>query len=226
MSSLGAWLLRSAAQLLEPREREAVLGDLAEAGTGMGLSLWEVFGLVARRQLSLWKSWRPWLAAFGLAFPGSLVLMGYSVSVSRGYQQLLDPGGLLTGQTVWLVCCNLLVLCGLAWSGGFVVGSLSRRTLWVSVAFSFAPCMFCLSRFNVACLSRMCLFLFLLPASWGLARGLRLVPIKRSSAMLLAVGVTALTIPFWDRGGAWIPNWALSWPAWYLVATGRRSDYN
>jgi hypothetical protein len=32
-----------------------------------------------------------------------------------------------------------------------------------------------------------------------------------------------LTIPTWSSGGAWIPNWALSWPAWFLVATARRT---
>jgi len=39
---------------------------------------------------------------------------------------------------------------------------------------------------------------------------------------VLAVALTALTIPTWSSKGAWIPNWALSWPAWYLVATAQR----
>jgi hypothetical protein len=47
--------------------------------------------------------------------------------------------------------------------------------------------------------------------------------IKRSSAVALAIAVTALTIPTWTSSGAWIPNWALSWPAWFLVATARRT---
>jgi hypothetical protein len=38
----------------------------------------------------------------------------------------------------------------------------------------------------------------------------------------LAAGLTVLTIPTWNTKGLWIPNWALSWPAWYLVATAER----
>jgi hypothetical protein len=68
----------------------------------------------------------------------------------------------------------------------------------------------------------MCLLLFLPAALWGVHRGLQVVRIQRRSAVVLAVGVTALTMPLWGSEGAWLPNWALSWPAWYLVATARR----
>jgi hypothetical protein len=122
-----------------------------------------------------------------------------------------------------LFLCNVLLLAAWSWTGGFVVGSVSRRTVWVSAALSFAPCVFCLERFRVESLSRLCLLLFLPAALWGVRRGLQIARIKRSSAIALAVAVTALTIPMWNSSGAWIPNWALSWPAWYLVATARRA---
>ena len=96
-------------------------------------------------------------------------------------------------------------------------------TVWVSAALSFAPCVVCLERFRVESLSRLCLLLFLPAAVWGVRRGLRIVQIKRGAAIALAMGVTALTVPLWGSSGAWIPNWALSWPAWYLVATARRN---
>lgn len=227
MTRIGWRLVDFVSQLLECNEREAVLGDLVEADESAWQGLLAVLGLVIRREAALWKNWRPWLAAFGLALPCTLLLMGFSVSISRAYQQFLDPTILkATGVTVnpgfWLLVCNVLLLAGWSWTGGFVMGSVSRRTVWVSIAFSFWPCMFCLARFRVESLSRFCLFLFLLPAIWGLWRGLRIPRIKLSSAIVLAVAVTALTIPTWGSKGPWIPNWALSWPAWYLVATAWR----
>ena len=154
--------------------------------------------------------------------------MGFSVSVSRAYQQLvgvplLHATGVAVRPGFTLFLCNVLLLAAWSWTGGFVVGSVSRRTVWVSAALSFAPCVFCLERFRVESLSRLCLLLFLPAALWGVRRGLQIARIKRSSAIALAVAVTALTIPMWGTGGAWIPNWALSWPAWYLVATARRA---
>src|SRR5256885_14233643 len=160
-------------QLLERDEREAVRGDLEEAGDNAGRGLSDVAGLVIRRQVLLWKNWRPWLAAFGLALPGSFLLMGFSLSVSSAYQQIFDPK-ITVGPGFWLLACNVLLLIGWAWTGGFVVGSVSRRTVWVSAALSFAPCLFCLTRFRVESLSRFCLLLFLLPAIWGVHRGLRI----------------------------------------------------
>jgi hypothetical protein len=216
-----------ASKLLEPCDREAVLGDLAEAGESGWQGLSAVLGLLVRRQVDLWRSWRPWLATFGLAVPGSFLLMGFSLSVSHAYQQWIGPGLLrLTGVTVgsgfFLLLCNVVVLCGWAWTGGLVVGSVSRRTVWVSAALSFAPCLFCLERFRVESLSRFCLLLFLPPAVWGVRRGLQVARVRFSAAMVLAVGLTVLSLPAWSSNGLWIPNWALSWPAWYLVATAQK----
>lgn len=213
--------------LLEPCEREAVLGDLVEAGEGGWQGFLAVLGLFIRRQTDLWRNWRPWLIAFGLAVPGSFLLMGFSLSVSRAYQQWIGPNlfrvaGLTIGPGFLLLLCNVVLLSGWAWTGGFVVGSVSRRTVWVSAALSFAPCLFCLERFRVESLSRFCLLIFLPPAIWGARRGLQIAHIKLTSAIVLALGLTVLTIPTWSSKGSWIPNWALSWPAWYLVATARR----
>jgi hypothetical protein len=214
-------------QLLERDERDAVQGDLLESGESPWQSLVAVLGLVVRREAALWTNWRPWLAAFGLALPSSFLLMGFSLSVSRAYQRLGDvtirhATGLSLGPGSALFLCNVLLLVAWSWTSGFVVGSVSRRTVWVSAALSFAPCLFCLERFRVESLSRLCLLLFLPAALWGARRGLQIVRIKPGATIALAMGVTALTVPIWSNGGAWIPNWALSWPAWYLVATARK----
>jgi hypothetical protein len=227
LRGLGWTLVEVVSQLLERDEREAVRGDLAEAGESGWRGLLDVLGLVIRRQALLWKNWRPWLAAFGLALPSTLLLMGFSLSVSQSYQRLFNPvlvkaTGLSVGPGFSLLLCHVLLLLGWSWTGGFVVGSVSRRTVWVSAILGLLPCVFCLARFRVESLSRFCLLLFLLPAIWGVCRGLQIARIKLSSAIVLAVAVTALTIPMWSNNGQWIPNWALSWPAWYLVATARR----
>ncbi len=217
-------LVDVAAQLLECDERETVLGDLLEAGESAWQGLLDVLGLVIRRQATLWKSWRPWLSAFGLALPSSFLLMGFSLSVSQTYQQFTSPRvlnatGLTPGSGFWLLMCNVLLLSAWSWTSGFVVGVVSRRTLWVSAVFSFLPCVFFLARFRVESLSRFCLLLFLLPAIWGVSRGLRIARIKLSSAIVLAVGATGLMILTWGGRSPWISNSALIWPAWYMVAT-------
>jgi hypothetical protein len=213
--------------MLAPLEREAVLGDLAEASECGWRGLAAVLGLWLRRQAMLWKNWRPWLAAFGLAVPGTFLLIGFSLSVSQAYEAWINPGlqratGFTLGPGFLLLICNVALLLGWAWTGGYVASALSRRTLWVSAILSFLPCAFCLERFRIPDLSRLSLLLFLPPAIWGVWRGLQVVRIRLRSAIVLAAALTALTIPMWHQHGTWIPNWALSWPAWYVVATASR----
>jgi len=65
-----------AARSLHPAEREAVLGDLNERGESAWQGLLDVLGLVMRRQAMLWRSWQPWLTAFGVTVPCSFLLIG------------------------------------------------------------------------------------------------------------------------------------------------------
>jgi hypothetical protein len=227
MTNVGWSLVEVASQLLERDEREAVLGDLVEAGKGASQGLFDVLGLVIRRQSVPWRSWRPWLAVFGLALPSSFLLMGFSLSVSWTYQHFIHPevtqaNGLSASSGLWLLLCNVFLLAGWSWTSGFVVGSLSRRTLWASIAACCFPCLFCLARFRVESMSKFCLLLFLLPAIWGVLEGLRLTRIKLVSAIVLAVGLMLLMISAWSSKGLWTLHWALIWPAWYLVATARK----
>jgi hypothetical protein len=161
-------LVQVASQLLEPREREAVLGDLAEAGESAWRGLLGVLGLLIRREAIHWKNWRPWLAAFGLSMPASFLLMGFSLTVSWSFQSWTQGGRALPV----LVYAALLI--AWSWTGGFVVASLSRRTLWVSILATCSPCLFCLSRFRESSLPRICLLLFLAPAIWGAWHGVRM----------------------------------------------------
>jgi len=60
-------LLHLLARALEPREREFVLGDLAESAQSGWSAVWDIAGLIARRQLQIWTNWRPWVALIGVA---------------------------------------------------------------------------------------------------------------------------------------------------------------
>jgi hypothetical protein len=226
-------LVESAARLLDRDEREPVLGDLVEADESTWRGLRGVFGLVVRRQADLWKSWRPWIAGFGVALPNSFLLMGVSLSLTWSYMRLVCPellakAALTRPSGLLVLLWQALLLTGWSWTSGFVVGTVSRRTLWASVLLCFSPCLFCLSRFRVESLSRLCLLLFLLPAIWGVYRAMRVSRINLTPALIVALSLTAMMIPAWSNGRLhwWSPQWTLNWalvlPAWYLVANSRR----
>jgi hypothetical protein len=59
LSRIAEWL----AARLSAEDRDAVLGDLAEAGSDPGRAVRELLGLIARRQLLLWKTLQPWIAS-------------------------------------------------------------------------------------------------------------------------------------------------------------------
>jgi hypothetical protein len=219
--NLGWSLTEVAAHLLHHEEREAVLGDLSEAHESTWHGLLDVLGLVTRRQLLLWKNWRPWLSGFGLALPSSFLLMGASVGVSTAYQSLSGPGDL--NQHLFFVG-QVLLLAVWSWSGGFVVGKVSRLTLWASVLLCFAPCLFCMVRFRIPSLSRASLLLFLLPAVVGALQGVRRIQVSLKAGFALAVSVTALMVFMCSSGRLWFVNWSLIWPVWYIVSTARQAS--
>lgn len=215
------------ATLLDQDERDAVLGDLLETHESPLRGFLGVLGLVSRRQAALWKSPRPWLAGFAVALPCSYLLMHVSLSVTCTYERLVNH----RLYTCWhtghegfpLLLCHILLLITWSWSGGYIVGSVSRRTLWMSTALSVVPAIFCLCMWGPALPSRLCLFIFLLPGIFGAQRGLRNASISFGVALLLAATITVLMISAWSNQALWVHNWALVLPAWYLVATAWRS---
>ena len=84
MSGAGWWLADAASQLLEPRERDAVRGDLIESGSSGWRALREILGLVARRQGAFWMDWRPWLAMVVIVLPIGLMLSHVSRWLADG----------------------------------------------------------------------------------------------------------------------------------------------
>ena len=69
MIRISRWLVDTTARVLEPDERDAVLGDFAESGEAGGRALRGLLGLVIRRQAVLWKNWQPWLVLVSLLVP-------------------------------------------------------------------------------------------------------------------------------------------------------------
>jgi hypothetical protein len=227
MTGVARSLTQIASGLLEPEARDAVIGDLTETGTTPWRGLVEILGLIVRREAALWTTWRPWLAGFGVALPSTFLLMGVSFSISCTYERL---GGGAIGSCVptghegpLLLLCHLSLLMLWSWTGGFVVGALSRRTLWVSAALSLLACTFCLTRFHEVALSRTCLLLFIPPAILGIWRARRNTPLKTTSAIVVALAATGLTLCAWTNGALWMLNWALIGPAWYMVLQARGS---
>jgi hypothetical protein len=221
-------LVEFASKVLERDEREAVLGDLLESSESFWMGLRDVFGLALRHQADLWKAPWPWLAGFGVALPSSFLLMGVSLSVSCTYQRLVyhkvyDHWSPTGHEGFWLLLCHIFLLIAWSWAGGYVVGSISRRTIWISAALCLFPSLSCFSMFPLGPVSRLCLFLFLLPAIWGVHHGVRNVRVSVRAAFLLALTVTVVMIYAWSSEALWRFNWALIWPAWYLVATAWRS---
>lgn len=144
MNSLLWGLANSASSLLDPAEREAVCGDLAEVRTNGPAALKGVLGLVARRQFALWTKWRPWLALTGIvmlvgfflgrslaAFSTSLFLQ---LRTYFRYGVHYETGGVTPLQDACHLTIWALTLFAWSWAGGFVLASLSKRTLWLTAS--------------------------------------------------------------------------------------------
>ena len=141
-------LVDMVSHLLDQPERDVVRGDLDECGARPGHALREVAGLVVRRQAALWIDWRPWFAVASIVIPIGLLLShasrwwGITTGVDfANYWVLWDfsylayPGyrNDVIRTAVWLgaAWCALV---GWSWTSGFVVGRLSRRTLWLTLS--------------------------------------------------------------------------------------------
>jgi hypothetical protein len=224
-------LVEFAGRPLDRDERDAVVGDSLEAGDSAWQALFGVLGLVLRRQISLWKSWRPWLAVFVFGVPSTVLLMYVSVSVTCTFDRLMGfqishwaPTG---HEGFALLLCHIFLLIAWSWTSGFTLGSLSPRTLWLNATLGLFLALYFANHFRhfgSASIANLSPFLFLVPAIWGVRQGVRTVRLRRGLAFLLAATITVLMISAWTNSALWVVNWLLLCPAWFLVATARRSD--
>jgi hypothetical protein len=134
-------LVEISSRMLDPEEREAVRGDLAESGQAGSRALRDVLGLVARRRAALWTDGRPWLALVGLVVPLGMLLSIVSKGTADGsavyiwmYANNLDWGIVRTAgfwyefaHSIPIILLPYLMLACWSWTCGFVIGSASRR---------------------------------------------------------------------------------------------------
>lgn len=143
------WLVDLLSRMLEPGERDAVRGDLAESGVSGGQALRDVLGLVVRRQVALWQGWHSWLALGGLVIPLGVLLTLVSRRTADGnaiylwlyannwtWTYITNAGfrDELFGNGAAIVISWIALMCW-SWTGGLLLGYLSRRTIWSNAAF-------------------------------------------------------------------------------------------
>lgn len=185
----------------------------------------------------MWKGWRPWLALIGLVGPVGVLLVQFSIFLSSASEvyvwiiqnyryidpALLEQTGLTLRHGIPLLVCYSLLLLSWSWIGGFVLGSLSRRTIWVNGAVFCSVWLL----FSDAIL-RLPTVLFLIPFIGGAHQGLRLGAPRRIQAIFLAATTASLTaFAIWSGGLGHGRAWqiiqltaclVLSWPVWYMIA--------
>jgi hypothetical protein len=235
MSLVSSSFLELLAGMLEPDERNAVLGDLAESGESGIRALYELLGLIARRQVSLWRDWRPWLALIGLTGYVAPHLSRYSYEATlplhmdlRTYWKYgaLYETSLTRQEEILLLLCQTLALVFWSWLSGLALGTLARETIWVSGALFFLPWLLPLPvailfiwkhpspAVSLLLMSLQWVFAMLLtavPCSFGLRTSLRQSVLPRPTVYFLAgasLFVTALAI--WTGGWpqAAVARWA------------------
>ena len=220
------WLVHQGCRLLEPNERDAVQGDLAELGVTGAQELREVLGLLVRRQTALWKDWRPWLALLGVVAPFGIVLGHVARSWADGsaiyaflyinnwtWAYVQSPGARHDLVDIGTrVCLSALALMGWSWTSGFILGSLSRRTLcltatlfclvvvgappWTFIsarANPFNATVFSLTFYRVVYPWLVLLVLVLLPAGCAMRRSRQSTSLLPVPAILWVVAVALLT---------------------------------
>jgi hypothetical protein len=195
---------------LDPDERDAVRGDIAESGETGGQALHDVLGLVVRRQAGLWKDWRPWVALVAVA-PASMLLSRFSLHVADltaipiwMYVNNWDWGQLRTGFRIELanyagrIFVQYLALGWCACVSGLALGFLSRRAVWANgVLFGLAVVLetvwgtparyhssnsvvFSMTFYNTVFRLIVMATLALFPALWGMKVGLGLIGRRRN----------------------------------------------
>lgn len=222
MTRICWWLVDILSRMLDANEREAVCGDLAESGKSSGAAMLDVLDLVLHRQIGLWKEWQPWLALLGIACLAGVPLSGivFRLHVDLGNQLMayhtygVHFGTLLTPQQdiTFLICLGIAILVW-SWACGFVLGSLSGRTVWLTWSVFYLMVLdstwvrFVLSgniivgkiaplRLLVAVTQPISIatLLFSLPSLYGAFQGFRRRVLPLRSTYILALAITILTI--------------------------------
>lgn len=169
-----------------------------------------------KRQALLWNDWHPWLALVGVgglvgwrlsrfSFSLSRLLSLYSLTYWRFGVRYAD--GLTVSQDLVMFACQSLALILYSWTAGFVLGSLSRRTIWLTGALFYLTGFVALPVAVLPAFRWLPLLphtvLFLFPSMWGLRLGLRVNALGLRRTILLAATISAITA---------LATWTGGWP--------------
>jgi hypothetical protein len=158
------------------------------------------------------------------------VLLGFSFAISTELRDRFFLAGtsshaLASSAELLSFLYQIVVLLVCSWTAGFLVESLSRKTLAASAVCCFLPCLSCLMRFHHQSLPRLCLLLFLVPGIAGVCFSRCGGAIRRHTAIALALAGTTSMAVLAAHANFWALNWELIGPAWYLavrpVCSGR-----
>lgn len=194
---MNSWLLGVLARALEPSDRHAVLGDIAESGEGIFLALRDLLGLIIRRQAALWTTWQPWLALLGIGIVAgaslSRIAGGFTGGIFQQWRTYEKYGvhyatGVTPRQDFAFLACLAAGLIVWSWTSGFVLQSLSGRAAWVT--------------WLVFCLATLDLRLFLFPALCGAFLGARRrLPPLRYAYILVNLSIVLQILAAWMMRG-------------------------
>jgi hypothetical protein len=217
-------LVELSARCLEPDERAAVLGDILELNETGRKALRGILGLIIRRQIALWKDWHPWLVLLGLVAPVCPMLFIVTSDVTSPLFRDMETywrfgslysSGMTLGEELFRSFILALGLLLWSWTSGFVLGRLSRKTLWLTGTLYFAcwtiPLILHLlfvRRFPTVvllvalqCVASLCLFVF--PSIKGF-RHARRQALPFGQAALLTLSILCFTV---------LATWIGGWPA-------------
>lgn len=135
------FLLNGLLGTLDKDEREAVSGDLLEANESPSASVFQLLGLIIRRQFVHWTGWRPWLVFTAVAVPMAVVLSqtakeyaGWSavyswMLINNTDATLLKTAGFWNGalECSWVIGKFGLILFCCSWACGRLIAQLSRN---------------------------------------------------------------------------------------------------
>lgn len=214
-------LLELHARLLPVADREAILGDIAEAEMPFAAALSSLMGLILRRQLDCWRSWRPWIVAAGILLSIYMLLVGESVSVAL---LVARNAGHAAFAAATLPTLQLITI---SWATGYATASLSRRTLWITFVLALIPCFCCFAVFRVPGLSHFCIFSFFIPAIAGAVTAMRGHRLPRWTTLALALPNASLLLPNTHfKLVMYLLLIAALWPCWYLIQRAFATPYN
>ncbi len=152
-TNLWRWL-GTIATLLDPDERQSVLGDIQERGANLR-ALLDLIGLVALRQLQAWTSWQRWLMAALLALPAI-----FAGRATHPIAYIARTGHLFRFGTFVLQPWVTLEAVAAAWAIGFTLGCFGQRR-----SASALPLLIALASWNSYQMARSSLRLEL-PPTW------------------------------------------------------------